>query len=247
MKDFMKKVGVGTAALGLGVGGLTAFGVGGASAQAGFVNQDTLTLVASLIPATTTTTLAPTTTTIVAPTTTTTVAATTTTTSPPATAGISNDFTINIDTATTSSETDAVNAACSPTNTFSVGQTVLWRMYGKFLKTGKNLLPGSAPGTAATAATSGNVNTVVVSLPGTTTGSVAKVPMAYSTRDGYWTGVLTTTAYSPGNYNYTVTVTTYPVAGVKGHKAVKATKTHKAIKAVKAVKAIPSMSYTYPA
>jgi hypothetical protein len=120
-------------------------------------------------------------------------------------------------------------------------------MYGKFLKTGKNLLPGSAPGTAATAATSGNVNTVVVSLPGTTTGSVAKVPMAYSTRDGYWTGVLTTTAYSPGNYNYTVTVTTYPVAGVKGHKAVKATKTHKAIKAVKAVKAIPSMSYTYPA
>src|ERR1019366_7280045 len=195
MKDFMKKVGVGAAALGLGVGGLMAIGVGGASAQTGFVNQDTLTLVASLTPATTTTTLA----------------ATTTTTTPPATAGISNDFTINIDTATTSSETDAVNAACSPTNTFSVGQTVLWRMYGKDLKTGKNLLPGSAPGTPATAATPGNVNSVVVSLPGTTTGSVAKVPMAYSTRDGYWTGVLIMANYAPGNYNYTVTVTTYPV------------------------------------
>src|ERR1017187_2640823 len=245
MKEFMKKVGVGTAALGLSVGGLSAFGVGGASAQSGFVNQDTLTLVASLTPATTTTTVATTTTTVA--TTTTTVAPTTTTTTPPALAGISSDFTINIDTATTSSETDAVNAACSPTNSFSVGQTVLWRMDGKDLKTGKILLPGSAPGTAATAATPGNVNSVVVSLPGTTTGSVAKVPMAYSTRDGYWTGVLTMTAYSPGNYNYTVTVTTFPVAGVKGHKAVKATKTHKAIKAVKTIKAISAMSYTYPA
>jgi hypothetical protein len=242
MKDFMKKVGVGSAALGLGVGGFAALGVSGASAQTGFDNQDTITLVSTLVPApTTTTTLAPTTTTTLAPTTTTTTA-----TATPASAGISNDFTINIDTATISGETDAVNAACSPTNTFSVGQTVLWRMYGKDLKTGKVLLPGSASGTAPTATTNGNVNTVTVSLPGTTTGSVATVAMAYSTRDGYWTGVLSTAAYSPGNYNYTVTVTTYPVAGVKGHKAVKATKSHKAIKAVKAVKAIPVMTYTYP-
>ncbi len=238
MKDFMKKVGVGSVALGLGVGGFAALGVSTASAQTGFDNQDTITLVASLTPVTTTT---------VAPTTTTTVAPTTTTTAPPASAGISNDFTVNIDTATISGETDAVNAACSPTNTFSVGQTVLWRMYGKDLQTGKVLLPGAAPGAVASAATPGNVNTVIVSLPGTTTGSVATVPMVYSTRDGYWTAVLSTAKYSPGNYNYTVTVTTYPVKAVKGHAAVKATKTHKAIKAVKTIKAIPAMTYTYPA
>ncbi len=230
MKDFMKKVGVGSVALGLGVGGFAALGVSTASAQTGFDNQDTITLVASLTPVTTTT-----------------VAPTTTTTAPPASAGISNDFTVNIDTATISGETDAVNAACSPTNTFSVGQTVLWRMYGKDLQTGKVLLPGAAPGAAASAATPGNVNTVIVSLPGTTTGSVATVPMVYSTRDGYWTAVLSTAKYSPGNYNYTVTVTTYPVKAVKGHAAVKATKTHKAIKAVKTIKAIPAMTYTYPA
>ena len=246
MKDFMKKVGVGSVALGLGVGGFAALGVSTASAQTGFDNQDTITLVASLTPVTTTT-VAPTTTTTVASTTTTTVASTTTTTAPPASAGISNDFTVNIDTATISGETDAVNAACSPTNTFSVGQTVLWRMYGKDLQTGKVLLPGAAPGAAASAATPGNVNTVIVSLPGTTTGSVATVPMVYSTRDGYWTAVLSTAKYSPGNYNYTVTVTTYPVKAVKGHAAVKATKTHKAIKAVKTIKAIPAMTYTYPA
>jgi hypothetical protein len=246
MKSFMKKVGVGSVALGLGAGGFAALGVSGASAQAGFVNQDTITLVSNLTPVTTTT-LAPTTTTTLAPTTTTTVAPVTTTTTPPASAGISKDFTINIDTATVSSETDAVNAACSPTNTFSVGQTVLWRLYGKDLQTGKLLLPGTAPGATPSAATPGNVNTVVVSLPGTTTGSVATVPMAYSTRDGYWTSVLSTAGYSPGNYNYSVTVTTYPVGGVKGHAAVKATKTHKAKKAVKAIKAIPAMSYTYPA
>ena len=241
MKSFMKKVGVGSVALGLGVGGFAALGVSGASAQTGFVNQDTITLVSSLTPVTTTTTttLAPTTTTTAPPTTTTTAA-------PPASAGISTDFAVRIDTATITGETDAVNAACSPTNTFSVGQTVLWRMYGKDLSTGKLLLPGTAPGATPSAATPGNVNTVVVSLPGTTTGSVATVPMAYSTRDGYWTGVLSTANYSPGNYNYTVTVTTYPVSGVRGHKAVKATKTHKAIKAVKAIKAIPAMSYTYP-
>jgi hypothetical protein len=58
---------------------------------------------------------------------------------------------------------------------------------------------------------------------------------------------LSTAKYSPGNYNYTVTVTTYPVKGVKGHAAMKATKTHKAIKAVKTIKAIPAMTYTYPA
>jgi hypothetical protein len=239
----MKKVGVGSVALGLGVAGFAALGVGGASAQTGFDNQYTLTLVSSLVPAP-----APVTTTTVAPTTTTTVATTTTTAAPavPASAGISSDFAINIDTATITGETDAVNAACSPTNTFAVGQTVLWRMYGKDLQTGKLLLPGAAPGAAATAATSGNVNTVVVSLPGTTTGSVATVAMSYSTRDGWWTGVLPTTGYSPGNYNYTVTVTTYPVAGVRGHKAAKATKTHKAIKAVKTIKAIPAMSFTYP-
>src|ERR1039458_4954750 len=231
MKSFMKKVGVGSVALGLGVGGFAALGVSGASAQTGFVNQDTITLVSSLTPVTTTTTTAP---------------PTTTTTAPPASAGISTDFAVRIDTATITGETDAVNAACSPTNTFSVGQTVLWRMYGKDLSTGKLLLPGTAPGATPSAATPGNVNTVVVSLPGTTTGSVATVPMAYSTRDGYWTGVLSTANYSPGNYNYTVTVTTYPVSGVRGHKAVKATKTHKAIKAVKAIKAIPTMSYTYP-
>jgi hypothetical protein len=246
MKDFMKKVGVGSVALGLGVGGFAALGVSTASAQTGFDNQNTITLVASLTPVTTTT-VAPVTTTTVAPTTTTTVAPTTTTTAPPASAGISNDFTVNIDTATISGETDAVNAACSPTNTFSVGQTVLWRMYGKDLQTGKVLLPGAAPGAAASAATPGNVNTVIVSLPGTTTGSVATVPMVYSTRDGYWTAVLSTAKYSPGNYNYTVTVTTYPVKGVKGHAAMKATKTHKAIKAVKTIKAIPAMTYTYPA
>lgn len=239
MKSFMKKVGVGSVALGLGVGGFAALGVSGASAQTGFVNQDTITLVSSLTPpAPTTTTLAPTTTTTAPP--------TTTTTAPPASAGISTDFAVRIDTATITGETDAVNAACSPTNTFSVGQTVLWRMYGKDLSTGKLLLPGSAPGTAPAPGANGNVNTVTVSLPGTTTGSVATVALAYSTRDGYWTGVLSTANYSPGNYNYTVTVTTYPVSGVRGHKAVKATKTHKAIKAVKAIKAIPAMSYTYP-
>jgi hypothetical protein len=216
MKSFMKKVGVGSVALGLGVGGFAALGVSGASAQTGFVNQDTITLVSSLTPTTpapTTTTLAPTTTTTAPPTTTTTAA-------PPASAGISTDFAVRIDTATITGETDAVNAACSPTNTFSVGQTVLWRMYGKDLSTGKVLLPGSAPGTAPAPGANGNVNTV--------------------------TGVLSTAKYSPGNYNYTVTVTTYPVSGVRGHKAVKATKTHKAIKAVKAIKAIPAMSYTYP-
>jgi hypothetical protein len=240
MKSFMKKVGVGSVALGLGVGGFAALGVSGASAQTGFVNQDTITLVSSLTPVTTTTT------TTLAPTTTTTAPPTTTTTAPPASAGISTDFAVRIDTATITGETDAVNAACSPTNTFSVGQTVLWRMYGKDLSTGKLLLPGSAPGTAPAPGANGNVNTVTVSLPGTTTGSVATVALAYSTRDGYWTGVLSTAKYSPGNYNYTVTVTTYPVSGVRGHKAVKATKTHKAIKAVKAIKAIPAMSYTYP-
>jgi len=114
------------------------------------------------------------------------------------------------------------------------------------LLTNKVLLPGAAPGTPVTAATSGNVNTVTVSLPGHTTGSVATVPMAYSSRDGYWTGVMSTAAYAPGNYNYTITITTYPVAGVKGHKAVKATKTHKAIKAVKAIKSIPAMTFTFP-
>jgi hypothetical protein len=244
MKDFMKKVGVGSVALGLGVGGFAALGVSTASAQTGFDNQDTITLVASLTPVTTTT-----------------VAPVRPRLAPPrrrpshppprrrpsGVGGISNDFTINIDTATISGETDAVNAACSPTNTFSVGQTVLWRMYGKDLQTGKVLLPGAAPGAAASAATPGNVNTVIVSLPGTTTGSVATVPMAYSTRDGYWTSVLSTAGYAPGNYNYTVTVTTYPVQAVKGHAAVKATKTHKAIKAVKTIKAVPAMTYTYPA
>jgi hypothetical protein len=235
MRKFTKGIGISTVALGLGVSGFATLGVSGASAQSGFDNQYTITLVTSLTPApTTTTTAAPTTTTTAAPTTTTTVA------TPPAIAGISTDFAVNVDTATISGETDAVNAACSPTNTFSVGQTVLWRMYGKDLLTNKVLLPGSAPGTKPTAATSGNVNTVTVSLPGTTTGSVATVPMAYSTRDGYWTAVLSTAKYAPGNYNYTVTVTTYPVAGVKAHKA---TKTHKAVKAVKAVKAL---KFTYP-
>src|ERR1017187_4972517 len=134
MKSFMKKVGVGSVALGLGVGGFAALGVSGASAQTGFVNQDTITLVSSLTPVTTTTT------TTLAPTTTTTAPPTTTTAAPPASAGISTDFAVRIDTATITGETDAVNAACSPTNTFSVGQTVLWRMYGKDLSTGKLLL-----------------------------------------------------------------------------------------------------------
>jgi hypothetical protein len=244
MKNFIKKVGVASVALGLGASGFAALGASGATAPTGFVNQDTITLVASLtpvIPPVTTTTIAPTTTTTVAPTTTTTVAPAT-----PASEGISKDFTINIDTATVTGETDAVNAACSATNSFSIGQTILWRMYGVDAMTGKTLLPGAAAGAVKSAATSGNVNTVVVSLPGTTTGSVATVPMAYSTRDGYWTGTMVTSKYAPGNYNYTVTVTTYPVAGVKGHKAAKATKSHKAIKAVRAVKPIAAMTYSYP-
>ncbi|MGC1419744.1 MAG: hypothetical protein WA786_06450 [Acidimicrobiales bacterium] len=243
MNSFMKKVGVGTVALGLAVGGLAALGVSGASAQTGFDNQYTITLVSSLVPV-----IPPATTTTIATTTTTAAPTTTTTAAPaaPASAGISSDFAINVDTATISGETDAVNAACSPTDTFSVGQTVLWRMYGKDLLTGKLLLPGAAPGAPTTAATPGNVNAVIVSLPGTTAGSTAKVTMTYSTRDGWWTGVLPMTGYAPGNYNYTVTVTTYPVPGVKGHKAAKATKTHKAIKAVKTVKAIPAMTFTFP-
>lgn len=238
MKKFIQKVGVASVALGLGVSGFAALGAGGATvAPTGFVNQDTITLVSSLVPVippVTTTTIAPTTTTTVAPTTTTTVAPAT-----PASAGISKDFTINIDTATVSGETDAVNAACSATNTFSVGQTVLWRMYGMDVKTGKVLQPGAALGAAKSTTTPGNVNTVIVSLPGVTTGSVATVPMTYSTRDGYWTGTLVTSKYSAGSYNYTVTVTTYPVAGVKGHKA---TKGHKA---VKAIKPIAAMTYSY--
>jgi len=118
MRKFTKAIGVSTVALGLGVSGFATLGVGGAAAQSGFYNQYTITLVTSLTPAPTTTTTIGTTTTTVAPTTTTTAAPTTTTTIAPAIAGISKDFAVNVDTATVSGETDAVNAACSPTDTF---------------------------------------------------------------------------------------------------------------------------------
>jgi hypothetical protein len=166
-------------------------------------------------------------------TTTTTLATTTTTVAAiPANAGISKDFAINADTATISGETPAVDAACSPTNTFQIGQTVLFRMYGQDLVTALPLLAA-------------NTKSVTVSIPGTTAGSTAKVAMAYSTRDGWWTGTLVTTGYAAGNYNYTMTIVTNPVKGVKGVKAEKATKGHKAVKFVKAIKAIPSMTYVY--
>jgi hypothetical protein len=202
MKDFTKKLGVGFVTLGMGVGAIAIFG--------GSAVADTTT---------TTTTLAP----------------TTTTTKPPAIpvmAGISKDFVIRADTATTSSETPAVDASCSPTNTFQIGQTVLFRLYGENLLTGKTLLAA-------------NTKTVTVSMPGITTGSTATVAMAYSTNDGYWTGTIKTAGYAPGSYNYTITVVSNRVAGVKGRKAVKATATHKAVKAIKAIKAVPSMTYVY--
>jgi hypothetical protein len=203
MKDFTKKLGVGFVALGLGAGSVALFGAGLASA-------DTTT---------TTTTLAP----------------TTTTTKPPAVpvvTGISKDFVIHADTATITGETPAVDAACSPTNTFQIGQTILFRMYGENLASGKTLLAA-------------NTKSVTVSIPGITTGSTATVALAYSVNDGYWTGILKTAGYTPGSYNYTMTVVSNPIAGVKGRKAVKASATHKAVKAVKAVKAIPAMTYAY--
>jgi hypothetical protein len=165
-------------------------------------------------------------------TTTTTLAPTTTTTAVPANAGLSKDFAINADTATISGETPAVDAACSPTDTFQIGQTVLFRMYGENLVTGKMLLAA-------------NTKSVTVSIPGTTTGSTATVTMAYSARDGYWTGTLVTTGYTAGNYNYSMTVVSNSVKGVKGVKAEKATATRKARKFVRAVKAIPEMTYVY--
>jgi hypothetical protein len=202
MKDFTKKVGVGFVALGLGAGSVALFGAGLASADT----------------STTTTTLA-----------------TTTTTKPPAipvTTGISKDFAIHADTATISGETPAVDAACSPTNTFQIGQTILFRMYGENIISGKTLLAA-------------NTKSVTVSMPGITTGSVASVVLNYSVNDGYWTGTLKTVGYAPGAYNYTMTVVSNRVAGVKGRKAVKASATHKAVKAVKAIKPIPSMTYVY--
>jgi hypothetical protein len=203
MKDFTKKLGVGFVALGLGAGSVAVFGASLAAA-------DTTT---------TTTTLAP----------------TTTTTKPPAipvTTGITKDFAIHADTATISGETPAVDAACSPTNTFQIGQTILFRMYGENLASGKTLLAA-------------NTKSVTVSIPGITTGSTASVVLAYSVNDGYWTGTLKTAGYAPGAYNYTMTVVSNRIAGVKGRKAVKASATHKAVKAIKAVKSIPTMTYVY--
>jgi hypothetical protein len=203
MKDFTKKLGVGFVALGLGAGSVAVFGAGLAAA-------DTTT---------TTTTLAP----------------TTTTTKPPAipvTTGITKDFAIHADTATISGETPAVDAACSPTNTFQIGQTILFRMYGENLISGKTLLAA-------------NTKSVTVSMPGITTGSTASVVLNYSVNDGYWTGTLKTAGYAPGAYNYTMTVVSNRIAGVKGRKAVKASATRKAVKAVRAVKPIPTMTYVY--
>jgi hypothetical protein len=129
---------------------------------------------------------------------------TTTTTAPPATpasGGFSSDFNVSADTATISTETPAVNAACSPTNTFQIGQTILFRLYGEFLPTKSMLLAN-------------NTASVTVSFPGTTTGTTTPITMAYSTHDGYWTGILSSTGYAAGNYNYTITVVTNPVKAV---------------------------------
>jgi hypothetical protein len=129
---------------------------------------------------------------------------TTTTTKPPATpasGGISNSFVIDADTATISGETPAVNAACSPTNTFQIGQTVLFRLYGEFMPA-KSLLLAN------------NTKSVTATFPGATTGTTVPVTMNYSSNDGWWTGVLLTTGYAAGNYNYSITVVTNPVAAV---------------------------------
>jgi hypothetical protein len=162
---------------------------------------------------------------------------TTTTTLPatPASAGISANFIVSADTATISSETPAVNAACSPTNTFQIGQTILFRLYGEFLPTKSMLLAA-------------NTKSVSVTFPGTTTGTTVPVPMAYSTRDGYWTATLVSTPYAVGNYNYTVTVVTNPVKAVtkKVHVTVKVNgKTTHRVRTKTVHAAIPSESYTW--
>lgn len=153
----------------------------------------------------------------------------------PASDGISPDFVISADTATISGETPAVNAACSPTNTFQVGQTVLFRLYGEFVPS-KSLLLAA------------NTASVTVSFPGTTTGTTTPIAMAYSAQDGYWTAILATTPYAAGNYNYTITVVTTPVKAVtkKVIVAVKVKgKVTRRVKTEVVSPAIPSESYVW--
>lgn len=163
---------------------------------------------------------------------------TTTTTVPatPASAGISPYFVVSADTATISGETPAVTAACSPTNTFQIGQTVLFRLYGLFVPTKSPLLAN-------------NTHSVTVNFPGTTTGTTVPITMAYSTRDGYWTAVLPTTGYTAGNYNYTITVVSNPVAAVtkKVHVRVKLAdgKYTERTRTEIVTPAIPSQTYTW--
>jgi hypothetical protein len=153
----------------------------------------------------------------------------------PASGGISPNFIISADTATISGETPSVNAACSPTNTFQVGQTVLFRLYGEFVPS-KSLLLAA------------NTASVTVSFPGTTTGTTTPIAMAYSAQDGYWTATLATTAYAAGNYNYTITVVTNPVKAVTKKVNVVVKVNGKRIHRVKteiASPAIASQSYTW--
>lgn len=167
---------------------------------------------------------------------TTTTTTTTTVPATPASAGISPYFVINADTATISGETPAVAAACSPTNTFQIGQTVLFRLYGLFVPTKAPLLPN-------------NTDSVTVNFPGTTTGTTVPIKMAYSTKDGYWTATTATTGYAAGNYNYTITVVSNPVAAVtkKVHVRVKLAngKYAERTRTETVSPAVPSETYTW--
>lgn len=95
---------------------------------------------------------------------------------------------------------------CQMTNIFQQGQTVVFRMWGVDVVTG------------GTPLTDANVKTAYVTVPGQ-----AKMPLQYAkhpTGTAYWTLGWNTTNYPLGIVNFTITVTTKPVAATATQKAV---------------------------
>ncbi len=95
---------------------------------------------------------------------------------------------------------------CQMTNIFQQGQLVVFRMWGV------DVAAGGTPLTDA------NVKTAFVTVPGMK--SIALQYAKHPTGTAYWTAPWSTTNYPLGIVNFTMTVTTKPVAATATAKAV---------------------------
>lgn len=160
----------------------------------------------------------------------------TTVTAPPVQGTAPRNVTMYVDTIQGSGGSPKPAAGCAITNLFEQGQVVVFRMWGT------NGAGGGIPLTDQT------VKSAYVTIPGTN-GTSTQLKLAYAAHGtvAYWTTPWFTTTTTPvGVVNFTVTVTTDPIPGVRAKVRVPGTKrsAHK-FEWVWTKKPVPSLTGTF--